>query len=374
MDNLINHLEIQNFKSIKKLKMDCKRINVLIGKPNVGKSNILEALSLYDLPITHPSPQHKILSEYIRYEKLSNLIYDQDRKKQVFIKSDIGFAGMRFQMNNFNAYDFYSGSDNKVLAGIDKVENTYGNSIEEYFKGIYNKEINQHPNATDYKNNRVSTYYERVHETGGRNTNFPGINRYSPVKKYHFRPNVKFDNHFPLYLTPPYGDNLFSILENNKDIFKECAEFFKEYGLNLLLDLTNDNLDIQKVVGEGVVKIPYSLLADTLQRIIFHIAAIKSNTNSVILFEEPENHSYPSYINKLADAIINDKFNQYFITTHSPYLLTPFIEECPLDEISIFIAQYEKYETKVRALTDEEIKDIMNNGIDLFYNIRAFSE
>ena len=43
---MIKNLEIKNFKSIKHLEMECKRINLFIGEPNAGKSNILEALGL----------------------------------------------------------------------------------------------------------------------------------------------------------------------------------------------------------------------------------------------------------------------------------------------------------------------------------------
>ena len=38
---MIKNLTIQNFKSIKDLQLDCKRINLFIGEPNSGKSNLL---------------------------------------------------------------------------------------------------------------------------------------------------------------------------------------------------------------------------------------------------------------------------------------------------------------------------------------------
>jgi recombinational DNA repair ATPase RecF len=38
-NNFLNWVEIKNFKSIKDLRLDCKRVNVFIGKPNVGKLN-----------------------------------------------------------------------------------------------------------------------------------------------------------------------------------------------------------------------------------------------------------------------------------------------------------------------------------------------
>ncbi|MEP7169716.1 MAG: AAA family ATPase, partial [Bacteroidota bacterium] len=50
LKNFIDYLKIHNFKSVKKLDIPCNRINIFIGKPNVGKSNILEALSLFCLP------------------------------------------------------------------------------------------------------------------------------------------------------------------------------------------------------------------------------------------------------------------------------------------------------------------------------------
>ena len=144
-------------------------------------------------------------------------------------------------------------------------------------------------------------------------------------------------------------------------------------GISKIFEITN-KLDVQKRVGNRVYKIPYSLVADTLQRIIFHLAAIETNNDSVLLFEEPESHSYPPYISDLADKIIEKKDNQFFIATHSPYLLTPFIEQCSLDEVAIFVCTYKNYETKAKVLTKEEIENIMETGIDLFYNIDAFKK
>ena len=43
---MFDHLEIRNFKSVEHVELSCRRVNVLIGKPNTGKSNILESLGL----------------------------------------------------------------------------------------------------------------------------------------------------------------------------------------------------------------------------------------------------------------------------------------------------------------------------------------
>ena len=41
---IVQNVEIENFKSIKQLEIECRRVNVFIGEPNSGKSNIIEAI------------------------------------------------------------------------------------------------------------------------------------------------------------------------------------------------------------------------------------------------------------------------------------------------------------------------------------------
>jgi AAA15 family ATPase/GTPase len=43
---MLTNVQIQNFKSVPDLRFDAKRVNLFIGEPNTGKTNILEALAL----------------------------------------------------------------------------------------------------------------------------------------------------------------------------------------------------------------------------------------------------------------------------------------------------------------------------------------
>jgi AAA15 family ATPase/GTPase len=49
MDYMITKLFIKNFKSVKEAELECSKINVFIGEPNTGKSNILETIALLHL-------------------------------------------------------------------------------------------------------------------------------------------------------------------------------------------------------------------------------------------------------------------------------------------------------------------------------------
>src|SRR5205814_1195036 len=79
--DMISNLVIQNFKSIKNLQLHCKRINLFIGEPNVGKSNILEALSLFALSLKGD------FLDLVRYNDLSNLFFENDLTNPIKIIS-----------------------------------------------------------------------------------------------------------------------------------------------------------------------------------------------------------------------------------------------------------------------------------------------
>ena len=79
---MIDKLSIRNFKSIKELDLDCKRINLFIGEPNTGKSNILEALGL----LSWCGYINTGLIEYVRFQGLDNLFYDGLLDKPIQIK------------------------------------------------------------------------------------------------------------------------------------------------------------------------------------------------------------------------------------------------------------------------------------------------
>ncbi|MCU0444043.1 MAG: AAA family ATPase [Microscillaceae bacterium] len=355
MQNALEFLEIENFKSIKLLKMDCRRINVFIGKPNVGKSNILEAISLLGFP--YEKNTNKFFSSFVRYEGLKNLFYDSELQNVVKVKTNYLVAFLRYHLNNINAFDILLAKNEEEW---DKISKERSISINEIGNLLKEKNFEGYYLALNHNGYIISAYDDYLKTFMGR------------VKKYDFNKAYNFENQFPLFLLPPLGDNLFTILYQLKDLAKEVSSFFAEYGLQLVLIANENKLIIQKNLDGFVYQYPYSGIADTLQRIIFYLAAIHSNKDSVLVLEEPEVHSFPPYTKILADKIVQDTDNQYFITTHSPYLLHTIIENTDFADLGIFITYFEDYQTKVRMLNHEEIRDVLDDSIDIFFNLDRF--
>ena len=128
-----------------------------------------------------------------------------------------------------------------------------------------------------------------------------------------------------------------------------------------------------KELEDVIVAYPYSMISETLQRVIFYMAAILSNKDSVLIFEEPESHAFPYYTKYLAETIaLEENNNQFFISTHNPYFLLPLLQKSPVDETAVFITYFEDYETKVKPLSQDEIQ--RSTDMDIFSNLDIFLE
>ena len=318
---MIKNLEIGNFKSIKHLELDCRKINLFIGEPNTGKSNILEALGILSFNL-----QTK-LEDLVRFERMSNLFYDENLDDEIKIRADEGIFGMCFEQG--------------------------------LFKGEYHE--------NDLRRFNFGYDYNGRHDSGSSGD-------LSPIKFYKFIVRRDFPENESDSLLPPFGANLLSVLMTHKDLKKTVARIFEPYGLRIVFKPQENKIDILKLQEDVLISYPYSLASDTLQRIIFYLTAIGSNENSVLIFEEPESNSFPYHTKHLGERIAFDETNQYFIATHNPYLLLSILEKARKEEVAVFITYFEDYQTKVKCLTDEQLSELMDGGYDPFFNLDSFIE
>jgi len=350
MEHFIRELQINNFKSIKEVTLDCSRINLIVGKPNVGKSNILEALSLFCAPFSRNKEQ--FLSEFIRYNQLEELFFESEIQHPISITSNLGEAVLISKKEIF-----------QLLSGQ---------------KGLFQNYLKNDNFSFEAFNQEKLTTYDFLFSLYELTANGTLVDEYKKkeidyIKKYIFKKPSFSDLNGGVLMTP-YGENLFSAVLTHSKLRQEIGEWLKEYRLDLVVDKRTKSLAVQKREGNIVYPISYNLIADTLQRIIFYYTAIESNKNSILLFEEPESHAFPPYIYELANKIRSDeKNNQYFITTHSPYLFNSIIEKTPIEEVSVFLANYKDYQTTIKKLTKEELQELLDYGIDIFFNAKYFT-
>ena len=176
------------------------------------------------------------------------------------------------------------------------------------------------------------------------------------------------------FLLPPSGANLLSLLLQNRDLRVDANRPFLSRGLRLGLRPQENKIEVLKDFDDVIVSHPYHLASDTFQRLVFYMAALHTNSDSVLVFEEPEAHAFPYYTKYLAERIaLDERGNQYFISTHNPYFLLPILEKTLSEDIAVFITYYEDHHTQVRQLAQDELETIFDD-VDVFSNIDMFLE
>ncbi|MBI4312046.1 MAG: AAA family ATPase [Chloroflexi bacterium] len=323
---MISTLAIRHFKSIKDLTISCRRVNVFIGEPNVGKSNILETLAF--VSYAHYGRLGGDINDFLRFEHIGNLFWDGDLDSPLQIGCDDALFALSFNNNRF--------------------------------EGKFSKGQNTHTYSQGG--------HDRLSLSGG-----PAEEFAAQFKFYRFKAQAAFSRPETAFLLPPIGANLQALLLANRDLRNIVNQPFLSRGHRLGIRPQEHKLEAVKQADDVIISFPYSTVSDTFQRVTFYLAAILSNKESVIAFEEPESHAFPYYTKHIAELVALDgRRNQYFISTHNPYFLLPLVAKTPMKDLAVFITYYDDYQTKVKLLSGDEISEF--DQVDIFSNLDRFLE
>lgn len=322
---IIKNVSIKNFKSVKSLVLsDCRRINVLIGRPNVGKSNILEALSMFDVPYMVNSSV-KSMKALIRIDNSSELFHNGMSSEPAVISA--GKESVSINRNNNNGLT---------------VDMTLQGELSKY---TFSPSLN----LTTKKDPVV----------------------YPDILTYFFPKDLKTEPSNIGFLLPPSGSNLMETVASMPALKASLADLFHGYGLKMMFDSGSQQIKAMRENGLDMFLVPFSSLADSLQRLIFYKSAIESNHGKAICLEEPEAHTFPPYISCVVNDILESKDNQFFITTHSPYVMSSLLESAG-EELAVYVVDLEDNATVVKRLDEQQLQNAYDNGVDMFYNIEAY--
>jgi hypothetical protein len=327
---MIHKLSIRNFKSIRELDLDCRRVNVFIGEPNAGKTNVLEAIGLW-CPGVHAELRRVCRAEYV-----SELFFDQNTTEPIQIDAD----------------DF--------LAKIAKNED----GADMQFRGSFT--------LRDKKQSWTAHVPLKDNlDIPGKRPHYP--NAMLPVKFFVYDAGLSVDAVANGGLAPPFGSNLASLLANDKNARQIAADYFCDSRYRLSVDVGKRHLSMSRQEDSAVVSFPYSATSETLRRMIFYRLALETSKKCILAFDEPEANSYPPYTKILAESIAKDEQeNQFFLTTHSPYMLTSIIGKTPANELNVFVCRLEGSETKVYPMNEDQRMELMEMDMSAFFNLDRF--
>lgn len=358
---MITKLDIENYKSIQKLSLSPGRVNLFIGKPASGKSNIIEATSLL-------SKRNVSIKEMVRMKEYNDLIYDRDIERAIKIETEKNYFQMKYRDGGYNVVYKDQKSDS-IIGGLPFSKISMNGSLR----------LIKNPDMLREKFGILASQGYLTEENVSYNLNnidlATMLDGYlsENIFYYKFKLASEFSDKTTEQLNAPFGNNLPQIILTRGSLKKIITEILSDYDLKLGLNPNENTIKILKEQEGVLYEYPFVSLSDSLQRIIFYVTAMQTE-NSTLLFEEPEAQVFPFYNKYLGEKIALDETNQYFVATHNFPFLCSILQKTKPEDLRIYITYYEDYQTKVYSFPQERFSEIYEMEESFFLNLKKYTE
>ena len=376
MSTHISNIHIKSFRGIGNLSLtDLKKINILTGDNNSGKTSILELLTSFSNPSSFRdwSNLFRLSSSRIRgpisyYEGFYELfdINSQNKKIEYTIK---------LNKNNFN-----------VILSATELEKEI--STKEYFRiiGLSSFDINEDENLLDSPiivpclNLKVEVNSSIKSQTNifyGQRTILQRqrIINSSPIFEDQNKPSK-------IYISPTRhaeGDVFLSKVLDNPDLYQEMLTVLKEYDENIIsinFDRQSDNYPSSrgtyKILSKNHQKaLSLNVYGDGMKKAILLMSAVVAAQDGILLLDECETAIHTSAMSKTFEWILKTciKLNvQLFLTSHSEEAINKILNCSPdlTNEIALYTLYKDEEGNSVRRLSGKEAIEVHENmGLEL---------
>jgi predicted ATPase len=340
----ISKIEIENFKSIKKLDLSLNNINILIGQNGAGKSNFVQFYNLLNNLV------QKNLQNYVATNGGADSFLLFGRKRSDFIKGKIDFG--------LNAYDF------KLIPTMDN-NLIFGQEITKYYNPRLEEWASRDLATSNKETNLIQAYHEKKSKvinyilTAMVNWRVYHFHDTSSTSKMKHEVNINDNRSLRrdasnlaafLFLMQNKTPEYFNRIENT---IKLIAPFFEKFQLEPLA-LNPEKVKLEwKHIGSDDYFNANHLSDGTLRMICLITLLCQPSMPDTIIIDEPELGLHPAAIELLAAIIKSAAANnkQIICSTQSVTLLNHFQPE------DIVVVDRNNGESLFRRLDREQLKD-----------------
>ncbi len=330
---MIEHLAIERFKSILSLALPCRKVNVFIGAPDTGKTNILEALYLLSrLGWGLPLDSALRLSGDVGLEAL---FYRQflDRPLRIVLRLDRPLPGS-------SALEFALSAEVAGAGTLRAQLDPGGAGATIAWSGGWH----------------VGSLFDWIR-----------CYVYAGASAWQY---TSAGSHGTTVVSVPYGSNLLYIARHQQRVYDFLKELVAELGWKLRFDLNRRTFLLSEVRADEIVDYNLDLLSDSLKRLFFYGAILLTSEDATLVLDEPDVFAFPPYPKTLGEMIADDASNQFFLTTHNPYFLAAIAEKTPAAHLALFVCfRREDGSTGARRLEESEVARVIELGSSVFFNL-----
>jgi len=327
-------LHITNFRSIVELKIDnFKRINLITGRNNCGKTTVLEALfqisgmSNPNLPVTVNNIRDLVLTSD---DNLRFIFHNLDFKQKPYISAilDGNKRDLVIKPKYASQYNKTLVNDNKINVFNDNVIATSNNEFS-VVNGL----------SLEFNDERYNKkFISEISLSGG------------AVKiDAQYRENLKCSFHAPQFYMSMFPQRIEQLLVNKQmdGVISSLNEIDKS-----ITDIRIGTAGIL-YVDIGLNKLlPLNIMGDGIRRILSILAAVSDMRGGILLIDEIETGLHYSSLETLWKSLLraSDLYDvQLFITTHSTECIRALSAILEKDSDAIYLYRIERNENTHRA-------------------------
>ncbi|WP_181882341.1 AAA family ATPase [Helicobacter didelphidarum] len=324
---MIEDIIINNFRAIKHLELKgFKKINIFVGKANIGKTSVLEAIYVY----LRANPE-----AIFPISESRNMLNEEDCFEGFFYNYDLT-------------------TDIVLVSGSNTLKISPNKNIEHFTLVDIGQRLNINGLSFEINKQKMSIVKTKPRE---------------------FNLNIKRDNKTPIkYEKTEFISSAYSVREkilivNLKDIIesKEKRKQLEKVCKDFSKDIVTLRFSANKIMVEQENlshDISLRLMGNGFQSYITILVAILANCKYIII-DEIENGLHFESIALLLRAMLHAKDVQFFVTTHNEEFLKKLNEVLEQDENIAIFNLYRK---------DEELKAIHYSQEDFILNIEQNNE
>lgn len=342
---MIKELEIQNFKSIKKLKMECSNLNLLIGTNSAGKSTICQGLLFLGQNITEQA----------------------------------GLNGSLIKLGTLeeNCCRYLSSREISMQAVTDKDER-----VKKVLR--LDKRTSQWDIETEYSD-AAEPVFETMFDYRQRNLQYLSCHRIGPENLYEENMDINeqlgTDGKYAIsYLNKHGGEPLETELCKGRTDFTLLGQV--NWWLNYI---TQTEISTERIIGADAVRAYYRMNEVNNLRpinvgsgisylISILVMCMASPKNSILIIENPEIHLHPSAQAKVCELLyfLSQHERQIFVETHSDHIFNGFragiaTQEMDMESINIqFVYMNNENTTEIMRVKIGKYGAIENQRENLF--------
>jgi AAA15 family ATPase/GTPase len=344
---------IENFRGISKLELsDLKKINLLVGRNNCGKTSILEAIFLLSgmsnpqLPINIHSFRNLILT---KDEDFQFMFYNFDFKKRIHIQGFISDKSRELNISPIYESSIHNNGQKEFIMSRDSV-GVSQSSTEYTIEGI----------KLDFKNHKNENYQ-------------------CTIKIKENKLNLATEYKEDLICTYLNHSTTLNVNEKNMESLLVQKDLSKI--LEILREIEPRINDI-RMGAKGMVFVdigkdqyyPINIMGDGMGRVLNILAAIYSMKNGIVLIDEMETGLHHKSLKTVWKAILSasKKYNvQVIAVTHSYECieaLSSFYKETSSNDDEIRLFRIDKEEESYRAF--KYSSDLLESGVTQSIEVR----